>query len=223
MQHTSRSLVLVAVFAAAGLCLAGPAAAGKPKPPPEWYQYTVAFTCGHNYSGASRVVVGGFATAVNLYNATAGDTILRKNLALTFPPETQTAGAVSDTIEETLPANSALQVDCEEILFGFTYAAPPPATDYIQGFLVIESNKPLEVQAIHTALGAGDEVSVDVERILDRRVLPRPFVAPPRAVICHIPPGNPDNAHTLVVDTAAVPAHRAHGDTLGPCPNGDDD
>jgi LPXTG-motif cell wall-anchored protein len=39
-----------------------------------------------------------------------------------------------------------------------------------------------------------------------------------KVVICHIPPGNPDNAHTIVVSENAVPAHLAHGDTLGPCP-----
>lgn len=36
--------------------------------------------------------------------------------------------------------------------------------------------------------------------------------------ICHYPPGNPANAHTLRVSENAWPAHRAHGDTLGPCP-----
>jgi hypothetical protein len=36
--------------------------------------------------------------------------------------------------------------------------------------------------------------------------------------ICHIPPGNPDNAHTIEVGAAAVDAHLAHGDSLGPCP-----
>ena len=88
MQRISRFLVLGAAFAAASLGLAGPAAAkSKPAPAPEWYQYTVTFTCGHNDSGFSRVVPGEFATAVNLYNATAGDTIIHKNLALTFPPE----------------------------------------------------------------------------------------------------------------------------------------
>jgi hypothetical protein len=219
MQPTNRSVVIAAALTAIGLGLAGPAAAKKQKVV-EWYQYTVAFTCGANDADFSRVVPGDFATAVNLYNATAGDTTLRKNLALSFPPETQTAGVVSDAIEEILPANSALQVDCEEILFGFTYAVPPPATDYIQGFLVIESDKPLEVQAVHSALGAADEVSIDVERIAERRVLPRPFAPPQRVVICHYPPGNPGNAQTLTVDAAALPAHKAHGDTLGPCPNG---
>jgi putative hemolysin len=41
-----------------------------------------------------------------------------------------------------------------------------------------------------------------------------------KVLICHIPPGEPDNAHTISVSPNAVPAHLAHGDTLGPCPNG---
>lgn len=36
--------------------------------------------------------------------------------------------------------------------------------------------------------------------------------------LCHRPPGNPDNAHTIMVGPDAVSAHLAHGDSLGPCP-----
>jgi hypothetical protein len=35
--------------------------------------------------------------------------------------------------------------------------------------------------------------------------------------ICHIPPGNPKNAHTITVGVAAWPAHKAHGDYEGAC------
>jgi hypothetical protein len=38
--------------------------------------------------------------------------------------------------------------------------------------------------------------------------------------ICHIPPGNPDNAHVINVSVNAVPAHLAHGDNLGQCGGG---
>ena len=38
-----------------------------------------------------------------------------------------------------------------------------------------------------------------------------------KTTICHIPPGNPSNAHTLCVGTQAVPAHLDHGDSLGSC------
>ena len=37
--------------------------------------------------------------------------------------------------------------------------------------------------------------------------------------ICHRPPGNPDNAHTIRVSENALQAHLDHGDTKGPCPD----
>ena len=40
---------------------------------------------------------------------------------------------------------------------------------------------------------------------------------PDKVTICHIPPGNPDNAHDITVSMNAVPAHLAHGDILGGC------
>jgi hypothetical protein len=44
-----------------------------------------------------------------------------------------------------------------------------------------------------------------------------------KAVICHYPPGNPGNRHTIEVGLPAVTAHMAHGDTQGPCPSGKPD
>ncbi len=38
-----------------------------------------------------------------------------------------------------------------------------------------------------------------------------------KTAICHIPPGNPANAHTIVVGDPAVAAHLAHGDKIGAC------
>ena len=43
---------------------------------------------------------------------------------------------------------------------------------------------------------------------------------PKKVTICHIPPGNPGNAHTIRVSQNAVNAHLAHGDHLGKCANG---
>lgn len=41
-----------------------------------------------------------------------------------------------------------------------------------------------------------------------------------KTTICHIPPGNPANEHTICVGNAAVPAHvENHHDTIGACPN----
>ncbi|HXV78108.1 MAG TPA: DUF4215 domain-containing protein [Candidatus Polarisedimenticolaceae bacterium] len=41
-----------------------------------------------------------------------------------------------------------------------------------------------------------------------------------RVTVCHRPPGDAANARTIVVGQAAVPAHLAHGDFLGACPQG---
>jgi len=51
-----------------------------------------------------------------------------------------------------------------------------------------------------------------------------------KVTICHIPPGNPENAHTITISECALPAHMgepgpgrgAHGgvpDTMGECPS----
>ena len=44
-----------------------------------------------------------------------------------------------------------------------------------------------------------------------------------KVLVCHIPPGNPGNAHTIRVGSAAVKAHLAHGDDLKSCPDDDDE
>jgi len=42
--------------------------------------------------------------------------------------------------------------------------------------------------------------------------------------ICHVPPGNSDNAHTLSISVNAMRAHLAHGDYIDECTeNGDDE
>lgn len=38
-----------------------------------------------------------------------------------------------------------------------------------------------------------------------------------KVTVCHIPPGNPANAHTIRVGQPAVRAHLKHGDRLGAC------
>jgi hypothetical protein len=39
-----------------------------------------------------------------------------------------------------------------------------------------------------------------------------------KITICHIPPGNPGKAKTLVIGASAWPAHQGHGDKEGACP-----
>ncbi len=38
-----------------------------------------------------------------------------------------------------------------------------------------------------------------------------------KVVMCHVPPGNPANAHSITISPSAVDAHLAHGDYFGSC------
>ena len=38
-----------------------------------------------------------------------------------------------------------------------------------------------------------------------------------KIIICHSPPGNPENKQTLEIDDSALPAHLGHGDAKGAC------
>jgi hypothetical protein len=44
--------------------------------------------------------------------------------------------------------------------------------------------------------------------------------SPGKITICHIPPGNPANAHEITVSVRALRAHLAHGDNVGECGGG---
>lgn len=61
-----------------------------------------------------------------------------------------------------------------------------------------------------------DDVSVYVAPETDVEI---PAEGP--VTICHVPPGNSNNAHTITVDASSVSAHLAHGDYLDPCGEGE--
>jgi hypothetical protein len=218
--------VTVLIAFAATLALLLPAATAsarswRSRTPAEvtWYQYAAPFTCGLNVESDDRAVPGLYATAINSHNPHAASVIIRKHAALTFPPEEQAAGAVSEVIREILPGRSALQVDCGEFRSDDVFIDVFPLTDFAQGFVVIASRRPLDVSATYTVTGDDDEqASVDVETIAER-TLTRP-AASDELIVCHVPPGNPDNEHEIPIDEDAWPAHRAHGDRRGDC---DDD
>lgn len=135
------------------------------------FQYTAKFVCGNNPAGATRVLPGAYATAINIHNPNNKPVVLRKKVALTFPPAVQQPGPVSDSIQDTLGPNQALEVDCGEIPAEFfppdILAGFPP---YTKSFLVIESNRSLNVTAVYTAGITAQVSSIDVEQIRERRI-----------------------------------------------------
>jgi len=47
--------------------------------------------------------------------------------------------------------------------------------------------------------------------------IPGTMAQAPKVDVCHIPPGNPDNVHTISISENAVAVHMDHGDSLGRC------
>ena len=66
-------------------------------------------------------------------------------------------------------------------------------------------------------MSAGDEVSEETEAAYALRSDLSGSTDSKKTFVCHIPPGNIANAHSIHVGNAAVDAHLAHGDSLGQC------
>lgn len=43
-----------------------------------------------------------------------------------------------------------------------------------------------------------------------------------KVTICHVPPGNPNNAYPITISINALNAHLAHGDVIGDCSSPDE-
>ncbi len=78
--------------------------------------------------------------------------------------------------------------------------------------------------AVTVVIDQNGDGKVDATIKSDRRLTANEFKEASEiggtVTICHIPPGNPDNKHTISIGQSAVKAHLGHGDTLGDC---DDD
>ena len=72
-------------------------------------------------------------------------------------------------------------------------------------------------------IGCTQETDEEIAAGTDESALRDPATGTPtcggkKVLICHIPPGNPANAHEICVGEPAVAAHvRNHGDPIGPC------
>ena len=91
----------------------------------------------------------------------------------------QAPGLVSAFIDDALESDEALQVDCGEMPpggGGFVFPSTPASHPYMQGFLIIESRRSLDVTAIYSAgepiagPGPAKVKTIAVEQIGERRI-----------------------------------------------------
>jgi hypothetical protein len=137
--------------------------------------YSAKFVCGPR-SNDIGVVRGLYATTVNLHNPYHDTSIdIRKRAVIALPQRSE-PGAISGVVSETLKADAALGVDCQDIRALFTVALP----SFIEGFLVIEFVGPeIDVVGVYTArhrtgtdtsdLAQYDVESIDVVEVSPRR------------------------------------------------------
>jgi hypothetical protein len=171
------SLLLVssfAVFLACPFMLPTLVIAQEPVVMPSTFKfhYAAKFLCTPNIPFTSAatpsVLPGNYLTVINIHNPNSGTVRFRKKIALTFPPGGQKPGQGSNFIDDQLAPDAALSVDCQRIksgFFGFT------VIHGVEGFLVIESARSLDVTAVYTAGKVEGEVeSIAVEQIRERRI-----------------------------------------------------
>ena len=154
------------------------------------------------------VLLGSYATTVNLHNPGGLDAVIMSSVSLSVPPGLQQPGESSDVLIQTLPPHSAIQIDCEAIKTAYVFPGSPPLDPYAQGFVVIDTSAPLAVSATQTASGDNGDLSVDVEEVMPRGLNLRQMH---KMDICH-------KGRMINIAASAVPAHLNHGDTLGACP-----
>ena len=185
-------------------------------------QFSVPFSCGSS-EGGGGAVPGDYRTRISALNVSDSEAQARIRVALTEPRNGR-----SEWVRVALRPGAARSIDCEAIrddLFMFPeqdLMADLVAPRFFEGFLVIQVHGLLEVVAHYTASGQG-EVSSQMTSIEGRPArIPKPRKGEEGYEICHIPPGNPSNAHTIEVEDGAVDAHLRHGDHRGEC-DGDEE
>ncbi len=178
------------------------------------FQYSVEFVCGSNPDDYASVVPGDYTMVANVHNANTVPNQARSKVSLTFPGRS----SMSDPIMTEFAPQASEQLNCEDIYSRFAFIQPIGDVPLIQGFLLIQSRKPLVVVARYTATGMTGEVALDVERVRGE-LIDRPDEGSDddKVEICHIPPGNPGNAKEIEVDVSSVPSHLDHGDNVGEC------
>lgn len=134
-------------------------------------QYTAKFFCHQAVEEPLQLVAGFYATTLNVHNPSfcpAGNcppVRFAKKVAIARPG--QTVGPISKFRRASLRPDEAFQVDCADIL---RLAGVEPGR-FLDGFVVIESEGPLDITAVYSARPGGGQVSaLDVEQARERSV-----------------------------------------------------
>lgn len=116
------------------------------------YRYSAKVVCGLQKDAAGmRLAPGRYATAINVLNANDSTARFSKTLSLTFPPNGDEPGEVLSLGKDALAPGEAMEVDCIDIRRQLFPTGLP--SSYLKGFVVLRSDKSLDVTAVYTASG----------------------------------------------------------------------
>lgn len=126
---------------------------GNPAQGARQYQYAVKVVCGdvQPTGQAAVVALGQYWTAINIHNPDkCREAHFRWKLAVALPKQQGPISPFQRPI--TLSPDGAIEIDCPEVMqLAFTLT-PPPATKFVKGYIVIESDIELDVVAVYTAI-----------------------------------------------------------------------
>ena len=192
------TILMSALTATTGLA-GGPQMASAQIIAPQYvYSYAIKYVCGYqppiqstaaaNSYSEPPVKPGNYATEINIFNPQFKDVGLRKRfIALVRngqaikEPESVTHVT---TATMTLKSGYATMDDCD-LLWKLVKITPPapPANSLLIGYLVINSLQELDIDAVYTSAAVrvtqtpgqlqtidSDNVSIDVERVVGKRV-----------------------------------------------------
>lgn len=121
------------------------------------YQYAAKIVCGQP-AELAKFAPQFYATAINAHNPSDSITMVFKKLALTAPPGRQRPGKVINLAVDTLRGDEALNVDCIDVAKRAALGAAS-----FEGFVVLKSQRSLDVTAVYTVPGG-----IDVEQVRER-------------------------------------------------------
>ncbi|MDH3665054.1 MAG: hypothetical protein OEU92_34410, partial [Alphaproteobacteria bacterium] len=144
------------------------------------FQYSAKVVCGQDEQELhDQLISGRYATTVNIFNGSDQPVALRKQLALSSPPELEEQGDTFAIAEHFLDPNRALAVDCADLQREVFAEGSLPIPDLYEGFVVVDVTDRVAVTAVYSSGGivsgggpdAGPHSSIDVETIFARALL----------------------------------------------------
>ena len=154
-----RSLLHILSWPSAALLLLSAPSASAPVPQGDQFrfQYAAKIVCASSEL-ASRlgIVPQAYSTTINIHNPTDSLALIGKKIALTVPPGYERPGRIIQitTQPEVLKPDQALATDCLDIM---RRTALP---NQFEGFVVIYSDRPLDVVEVYAVPGGVDVMQV---------------------------------------------------------------